>query len=188
MGLTMLAAGTLESIGSVYVTIAQEKRLQPHKVNHYLRLFGEKYSSYLYEIVRGLLVENHIHRLKCSAIYAMLYPHEERILDLEPFMHPRQSSFTPSYQQQPRQSLNSYKVNYVVSGQSRPVTNMFYSQNGGPVSPVESKYVPMSQYQSGQQGAYTSPAHLSLPPARYETISQQSLSRNSIPLSNQYRI
>jgi len=64
-------------------------------------------------------------------------------------MHPRQSRFVPSYEVQPINSSSGHKVNYVVSGQSRPIPNMFYSQNGGHINPIESKYVRMSQYQSG---------------------------------------
>lgn len=54
----MLAAGTLEDIDAVYEISNDEKKIQRHKVNYYLKFFGEKYSSYLHSIVMGLLTEN----------------------------------------------------------------------------------------------------------------------------------
>ena len=58
----------------------------------------------------------------------------------------------PVYTSQSRVSQeNPQRVNYVTSGQSRPNTNMFFSHNGVKVNPIESKYVPITQYQSTQQ-------------------------------------
>jgi len=48
MGLTMLAAATLEDLDSIYISSVEERKIQPHKVNHYLKMLGEKYSTYLY--------------------------------------------------------------------------------------------------------------------------------------------
>lgn len=66
IGLTMLAAGTLENIDSVYVTSGDSRSIQQHKVNYFLKLFGDRYSSYLHSIVTGLLIDDPLKRRKCS--------------------------------------------------------------------------------------------------------------------------
>ena len=69
----MLAAGTLDNVDSVYFTVGDERKLQRHKVNYYLKMFGERYSSYLHSIVMSLLIDDPFTRKKCSDIYASLY-------------------------------------------------------------------------------------------------------------------
>ena len=66
IGLTILAAGTLEDIDSIYTMHGEDKKIQRHKVNYYLKQFGDRYSSFLHSIVMGLLADNPINRKKCS--------------------------------------------------------------------------------------------------------------------------
>lgn len=54
----MLAAGTLEDIDSIYSWEQGDRKIQKHKVNYYLKLFGEKYSSFLHSIIMGLLADS----------------------------------------------------------------------------------------------------------------------------------
>jgi hypothetical protein len=60
----MLAAGTLEEVDSVYEP--GTRKILRHKLNYYLKLFGEKYSSFLHSIVMGLLADNPADRKRCS--------------------------------------------------------------------------------------------------------------------------
>lgn len=53
----MLAAGTLEDIDSIYSWVSDQK-IQRGKVNYFIKLLGEKYSSFLQSTVIGLLAEN----------------------------------------------------------------------------------------------------------------------------------
>ena len=77
------------------------------------------------------------------------------------------SRITPSQQYpvftgESRASQEPQRVNYVLSGNSGPNTKMFYSHNGVKVNPIESKYVPIAQYQSTQQHLtpnYHPPSH-----------------------------
>ena len=69
----MLAAGTLEDIDSIYLTSGDDRKIQIHRVNYYLKLFGDRYSNYLHSIVMSLLADNPINRKKCGEIYASLY-------------------------------------------------------------------------------------------------------------------
>ena len=66
IGLSVLSAGTLEDVDSVYSAEGGEHKILKHKVNYYLKLFGEKYSSYLHSIVMGLLADNPLERKKSS--------------------------------------------------------------------------------------------------------------------------
>ena len=54
----MLTAGTLEDLQSIYSMEQGERRVQRHKINYFLKLFGERYSSYLHSTVVGLLSES----------------------------------------------------------------------------------------------------------------------------------
>ena len=40
IGLTLLAAGTLEDIDSIYINQGEDRKIQRHKVNYYLKQFG----------------------------------------------------------------------------------------------------------------------------------------------------
>jgi hypothetical protein len=48
-------------------------------------MFREQYSNYLYKTVESMLALSPNNRRKASEIYNELYPHEEQILNIEPF-------------------------------------------------------------------------------------------------------
>ena len=81
----MLAAGTLEDVDSIYSSSGEDRKIQVHKVNYYLKLLGERYSSQLHSIVMEFLASNPLKRRKCSETYASLYEFEDKILDLQTF-------------------------------------------------------------------------------------------------------
>lgn len=135
-----LAAGTLEDVDSVYSWESGERKIQRHKVNYYLKLFGEKYSSFLHSIVMGLLADNPFERKKCSEVYSALYEYEDKILDLESFL-PNNSRLAPfpntstQFQPQPR------PIQEMPIRVSAP--NQYFHPNLL-VNPIESKYIPVS--------------------------------------------
>ena len=55
IGLCMLAAGTLENIDLIYEVNQGKINISRLKLNQYLKMFGEKYSSFLQSLVMGLL-------------------------------------------------------------------------------------------------------------------------------------
>lgn len=154
IGLCMLAAGTLEDVDSIYSWEQGEKKIHRHKVNYYLKLFGEKYSSFLHSLVMGLLADNPLDRKRCSEIYSTLYEYEDKILDLESFL-PTSSRLAP-FPQQPQQLTLPHPVIH-----SRPIfheqqlahnrlthPNPYFHPNGVVVNPIESKYIPVSPMHS----------------------------------------
>jgi hypothetical protein len=72
----LLAAGTLEDVDSIYTIESGERRILKHKLNLYLKQFGEKYSSFLHSLIMGLLADSPFERKKCSEIYSTLYEYE----------------------------------------------------------------------------------------------------------------
>jgi hypothetical protein len=130
--------------------------MQRHKVNYYLKLFGEKYSSFLHSIIMGLLVDNPLDRKKCSEVYSSLYEYEEKILDLESFL-PNNSRLSPY----PQQTASNVQVHPIVNPHNRPIyqeqqpiqnrmssPNTYFHPNGIIVNPIESKYIPVSPMHS----------------------------------------
>jgi hypothetical protein len=158
----MLAAGTLEEVDSVYEQ--GTRKILRHKLNYYLKLFGEKYSSFLHSIVMGLLADNPADRKRCSEIYSTLYEYEDKILDLESFL-PNNSRLSPFPQQPAPQSIQQQSPfqsqPHIIVQQQHPIAMhngrpIFQEQlmQGRPasyflpntlvVNPIESKYIPVS--------------------------------------------
>lgn len=159
IGLCLLSAGTLEDVDSIYANDTGQRKILKHKLNLYLKQFGEKYSSFLHSLVMGLLVDSPFERKKCSEIYSTLYEYEEKILDLESFL-PANSRLI-NYAQQPLQQSSSNfprqlvqsNVIYQPQPQLQPmsranVTNVYYNPNNSNpvmVNPIQSLYIPANQ-------------------------------------------
>lgn len=82
-GVTLLETVTLENCSYLY--IRNPLRISAEKLEIYTLMMKERYSAQLYDTVMAFLELNPNHRKGFLQIYEMLRPHEEKILDLQPF-------------------------------------------------------------------------------------------------------
>lgn len=82
-GVTMLEAITLENCSYLY--IRNPLRISFDKLGLYTQLMRERYSPQLSEAVLAVLEKSPLRRTSFLQLYEMLRPHEDRILDFQPF-------------------------------------------------------------------------------------------------------
>jgi hypothetical protein len=82
-GITMLEAITLENCSYLY--IRNPLRISFEKMELYTQVMKERYSQQLYDAVVSVLDKNPSKRRSFLQLYEILRPHEDKILDFQPF-------------------------------------------------------------------------------------------------------